>query len=134
MTVGATQVGGRLGESTTGGTAQDGAYARSTRDLAFPGSLRSREAVMAHWPKTISGNIFTIALAILVVPMLVWFLITLPIVFQLGLAAVALACVALAVWRHRVEAARERNWVGEFSFGDVVRRRHADEALEVAAH
>ena len=89
---------------------------------------------MAHWPKTISGNIFTIALAILVIPMLVWFLITLPTVFQVGLAAVALACVALGVWRHRVEAARERNWVGEFSFGDVVRRRHADEALEVAAH
>ena len=88
---------------------------------------------MAHWPKTISGNILTIALAILVVPMLVWFLITLPTVFQLGLAAVALAFVALAVWRRRVEATRERNWVGEFSFGDVVRRRHEDEALEVAA-
>ena len=89
---------------------------------------------MAHWPKTISGNIFTIALAILVVPMIVWFLITLPPMFQLGLAAIALGCVALSVWRHRLEKARERNWVGEFSFGDVVRRRHAEEALEVAAH
>jgi ABC-type polysaccharide transport system permease subunit len=88
---------------------------------------------MAHWPKTISGNVFTIALAILVVPMLVWFLITLPALFQLGLAAVALAFVALSVWRHRLEKARERNWVGEFSFGDVVRRRRAHEALEVAA-
>jgi hypothetical protein len=37
------------------------------------------------------------------------------------------------VWRHRLETARERNWVGEFSFGDVVRRRRADEAVEVAA-
>jgi hypothetical protein len=88
---------------------------------------------MAHWPKTISGNIFTVAVAIIVVPMLVWFLITLPAVFQLGLATVALASVALFVWRSRVEAARERNWVGEFSFGDVVRRRQAEEALEVAA-
>jgi membrane protein implicated in regulation of membrane protease activity len=88
---------------------------------------------MAHWPKTISGNIFTVALAIIVLPMLVWFLITLPTVFQLGLAAVALGCVALVVWRRRIEATRERNWVGEFSFEDVVRRRHADEALEVAA-
>ena len=88
---------------------------------------------MAHWPKTISGNIFTIALAILVVPMLVWFLITLPAIFQLGLGAVALGCVALSIWRHRLESARERNWVGEFSFGDVVRRRRANEALEVAA-
>ena len=46
---------------------------------------------MAHWPKTISGNLFTIALAILVIPMLVWFLIALPALFQLGLAAIALA-------------------------------------------
>ena len=88
---------------------------------------------MAHWPKTVSGNIFTFALLILVVPVVVWFLITLPAIFQLGLGAVALASVALLVWRHRLESARERNWVGEFSFGDVVRRRRADEALEVAA-
>jgi hypothetical protein len=88
---------------------------------------------MAHWPKTVSGNIFTFALLILVVPIVVWFLIALPAIFQLGLGAVALASVALLVWRHRLESARERNWVGEFSFGDVVRRRRADEALEVAA-
>jgi hypothetical protein len=88
---------------------------------------------MAHWPKTISGNIFTVALAIIVVPMLVWFLIALPAPFQVSLAAVALAGVALLVWRHMLENARERNWVGEFSFGDVVRRRRADEALESAA-
>ena len=88
---------------------------------------------MAHWPKTISGNIFTIALAAIVIPMLVWFLLTLPAVFQLGLGAVALACVALYLWRRRLESARERNWVGEFSFGDVVARRRDEEALEVAA-
>jgi membrane protein implicated in regulation of membrane protease activity len=88
---------------------------------------------MAHWPKTISGNIFTIALAAIVVPMVVWFLLTLPALFQLGLAAVALACVALYVWRRRLESARERNWVGEFSFADVVTRRRDEEALEVAA-
>jgi membrane protein implicated in regulation of membrane protease activity len=88
---------------------------------------------MAHWPKTISGNIFTVALAIIVVPMLVWFLISLPAAFQLGLGVVALACVALYVWRRKLESARERNWVGEFSFEDVVRRRREDEALEVAA-
>ena len=64
----------------------------------------------------------------------VWFLIALPGIFQLGLGAVALASVAFFVWRQRLESARERNWVGEFSFGDVVRRRRADEALEVAAH
>ena len=88
---------------------------------------------MAHWPKTISGNIFTIALAAIVVPMLVWFLLTLPAMFQVGLGAVALGCVALSLWRRKLESARERNWVGEFSFEDVVRRRREDEALEVAA-
>jgi 4-amino-4-deoxy-L-arabinose transferase-like glycosyltransferase len=89
---------------------------------------------MAHWPKTISGNVFTIAFAILVVPMLVWFLVALPAPFQMGLAVIALACVAFSIWRHKLERARERNWVGEFSFGDVVRRRRAREAVEVAAH
>ena len=89
---------------------------------------------MAHLPKTISGNIFTIALAAIVVPMLVWFLLTLPALFQLGLGAVALGCVALYLWRRKLESARERNWVGEFSFGDVVARRRDEEALEVAAH
>jgi len=88
---------------------------------------------MAHWPKTISGNIFTIALAAILIPMLVWFLLTLPALFQLGLGAVALGCVALYLWRRRLESARERNWVGEFSFGDVVARRRDEEALEVAA-
>ena len=88
---------------------------------------------MAHWPKTISGNIFTIALAAIVIPMLVWFLLTLPALFQLALGAVALGCVALYLWRRRLESARERNWVGEFSFGDVVARRRNEEALEVAA-
>lgn len=88
---------------------------------------------MAHWPKTISGNIFTIALAAIVVPMLVWFLLTLPALFQLGLGGIALGCVALYLWRRRLESARERNWVGEFSFGDVVARRRDEEALEVAA-
>jgi hypothetical protein len=88
---------------------------------------------MAHWPKTVSGNVFTIALAIIVVPMLVWFLIALPALFQMGLGAIALACVAFSLWRRQLEKTRERNWVGEFSFGDVVRRRRADEAVEVAA-
>jgi hypothetical protein len=88
---------------------------------------------MAHWPKTISGNVFTIAFGIIVIPMLVWFLIALPALIQMGLAAIAVACVAFSLWRHKLEKTRERNWVGEFSFGDVVRRRRADEALEVAA-
>ena len=86
---------------------------------------------MAHWPKTVSGNLFTFGLAIVVVPLLVWFVITLPGLVLWSLAAVALAAVALIVWNHRVDAARERAWVGKFSFGDVVRRRRAAEDLEL---
>ena len=86
---------------------------------------------MAHWPKTVSGNLFTFGLAMIVVPLLVWFLITLPSLFIWGLGAVALASVVLVLWRRRLEAARERAWVGEFSFGDVVRRRRAAEELEL---
>ena len=75
---------------------------------------------MAHWPKTVSGNLFTFGLIVVVVPLLVWFVVTLPSVVLLGIAAVALVAVALVIWRRRLEAARERAWVGEFSFGDVV--------------
>ncbi len=87
---------------------------------------------MAHWPKTVSGNLFTIGLAVVVVPLLVWSFIALPSVVIWGMAAVALASVALVIWRRRIEAARERAWVGEFSFGDVVARRRAAEELELA--
>ena len=87
---------------------------------------------MAHWPKTVSGNLFTIGLAVVVVPLLVWFFITLPGFVIWGIAGVALASVALVIWRRRIEAARERAWIGEFSFGDVVARRRAAEELELA--
>ena len=88
---------------------------------------------MAQWPKTVRGKLFYIALAAVVVPLLVWFVATLPSLFLWGLGFIALASAALFVLRHRIEARRERDWVGEFSFGDVVRRRRAEEALEVAA-
>ncbi|HUF58079.1 MAG TPA: hypothetical protein VMR89_01105 [Actinomycetota bacterium] len=87
---------------------------------------------MAHWPKTVSGKLFTLGLSIVVVPLMVWFVITLPSWVLLALAVVALAAVALVIWRRRLDAAREQAWVGEFSFGDVVRRRQASEELEPA--
>ena len=88
---------------------------------------------MAQWPKTVRGKLFYISLAVVVVPLSVWFVATLPGFMLWALAGIALASVALFVWRRRIEAGRERDWVGEFSFGDVVRRRRAKEALEVAA-
>ena len=88
---------------------------------------------MAQWPKTVRGKLFYISLAAVVVPLMVWFVATLPGFVLWALASVALVSVALFVWRRKIEAGRERDWVGEFSFGDVVRRRRAEEALEVAA-
>ena len=88
---------------------------------------------MAQWPKTVRGKLFYLSLAAVGVPLIVWFLLTLPSLFLWGLGFIALASVALYAWRRRIDSVRERAWVGEFSFGDVVRRRRAEEALEVAA-
>ena len=85
---------------------------------------------MAHWPRTVSGKLFYVTLAAVVVPLMVWFVAALPGFVLWALAGVALASVAAYVWRRKIDAARERAWVGEFSFGDVVRRRRAKEALE----
>lgn len=50
-----------------------------------------------------------------------------------GFVAVAiLISWGLYSLRRRSDAARERAWVGTFSFGDVVRRIHAEEALAIA--
>jgi hypothetical protein len=107
-----------------------------TRDdvatLPFPVPGDRGGIPMAHWPKTVSGNLFTFGLIVVVVPLMVWFVITLPSWVLLALGVVALAAVALVLWRRRLDAARERAWVGEFSFGDVVRRRKAAEELELA--
>jgi hypothetical protein len=48
------------------------------------------------------------------------------------LAVAILTSLVLYSLRRRSEAARERAWVGTFSFGDVVRRIHAEEALAIA--
>jgi hypothetical protein len=85
---------------------------------------------MAHWPRTVSGKLFYLALAAAVVPLLVWFVATLPGFVLWALGGVALVSVALYMWRRKLDAARERAWVGQFSFGDVVRSRRAKEALE----
>ncbi len=88
---------------------------------------------MAQWPRTARGKLFYTSLAAVVVPLLVWFVPTLPGFVLWALAFIGLASVALFVWRRKVEGGGERDWVGEFSFGDVVRFRRAEEALEVAA-
>ncbi|HEU4464091.1 MAG TPA: hypothetical protein VFS53_03520 [Gemmatimonadota bacterium] len=46
-------------------------------------------------------------------------------------AVIALISVGLFVWYRRVEAKRERAWVGQFSFGDVIARMRAREAIAI---
>jgi predicted membrane channel-forming protein YqfA (hemolysin III family) len=85
---------------------------------------------MGHWPRTVSGKLFYVTLAAVVVPLMVWFVATLPGFVLLALGGVALVSVAIYALRRKMDAARERAWVGEFSFGDVVDRMRAREALD----
>ena len=87
---------------------------------------------MAHWPRTVTGKSFYVALIAVVVPLTVWFLVTVPSYVLLALALTAIISVALYLWRRKVDAAREEAWVGEFSFGDVVGRMKARDALDRA--
>ena len=88
---------------------------------------------MAHWPKTVRGNVLAVLLIAAVAPavLMVAVLLSGPWVWA-AIVAVALASIALVVWRRRVEAARERAWVGAFSFGDVVASMRARDALDVS--
>jgi hypothetical protein len=89
---------------------------------------------MAHWPKTVSGNLLIFLFTIAVAPVVVWAAVLLsgPLVWA-SLVVVALGIIGLVIRQRRIDAARERAWVGAFSFGDVVRRRRATEALDPSA-
>ena len=86
---------------------------------------------MAYWPKTLRGNVLTVLLIVVGLPLLLFLAISLsgPLVWA-GLALGALMWVAVYLWRRRIEKARERAWVGAFSFRDEVVRMHAREALD----
>jgi membrane protein implicated in regulation of membrane protease activity len=85
---------------------------------------------MAHWPRTGTGKAFYIGLIAVVVPLTVWFLVTVPWYVLAALAVIAVVSLGLYAWQRRLDRARERAWVGEFSFGDVVDRMRAREALD----
>lgn len=87
---------------------------------------------MAHWPRTVTGKSFYVALIAAVVPLTVWFLVAVPSYVLWALGLIALISVALFFWRRRLDEAREKAWVGEFSFGDVVGRMKARDALDRA--
>jgi membrane protein implicated in regulation of membrane protease activity len=86
---------------------------------------------MAYWPKTLRGNVFTVLLIVVGVPLALIIVTALsgPLVWA-GLTLTALTSVALYIWRRKVDRARERAWVGEFSFGDVIAKMRAREALD----
>ena len=86
---------------------------------------------MAYWPKTLRGSVLTVLLIVVGLSLLVFLAISLsgPLVWA-GSALVALTSIALYLWRRRIEKARERAWVGAFSFRDEVVRMHAREALD----
>jgi uncharacterized membrane protein len=85
-----------------------------------------------QWPKTGTGRAFYVALIAVVVPFTVWFLLTVPSYVLYALGVIALVSVGLYLWRRKLDVAREKAWVGEFSFGDVVDRMKARDALDRA--
>jgi hypothetical protein len=88
---------------------------------------------MVHWPKTVYGNALLLLVAVGAVGIVVSLAAVVPRSLLWGAAvAVALTYVGLYVRRRRVEAARERAWVGQFSFGDVIARMRAREALALS--
>lgn len=89
---------------------------------------------MVHLPKSIYGNALLFLVTLGVVGIAVPVVAAVPgSLLAASAAAIVLMCVGLVVWRRRVEAGRERAWVGQFSFGDVIARMHAREAIAVSS-
>jgi hypothetical protein len=88
---------------------------------------------MVHWPKSVYGNGLLFLVALGVVGIVGSIAAVVPSsLLGASAAAVALTWAGLYVRRRRVEAARERAWVGQFSFGDVIARMRAREALALS--
>jgi hypothetical protein len=88
---------------------------------------------MVHRPKSLMGYVLLLLITVGVVYVMVSLLDTLPGPWVWGsLAVTVLASFVVFAWRRRIEAARERAWIGAFSFADVVTRRREEEALRRA--
>jgi hypothetical protein len=124
-----------VGPPKTGRTREDFATLPSPVPFEIEEAVMPRilSQVLAHWPKTPSGNLFLSMIVLGIAPIVIWVAVILsgPLVWA-SLAVVGLMGVALYIWRRRVEAARERAWVGAFSFGDVVARMRARETRQIA--
>jgi hypothetical protein len=123
----------RLDASTTGGTAQVTAERAITSRPCLLRFLESEEADMVHRPKSVIGYAFLFLIALGVAYAAVSLMDTLSSPSIWGpLAVIAVASLVVVLWRHRLEAARERAWTGSFSFAEVVERRRTEEALQRA--
>ena len=90
---------------------------------------------MAHWPRTVFGNVIMFLLLVLATSFVVTIAVAIPsLILVATLGVVTLIVLAVYARRRRVDAARERAWVGQFSFGDVVHRIRAREAARELSH
>ena len=86
---------------------------------------------MAHWPKTVRGNVWTLMILAVAAIALVQLSIALSGPFVWGsLAVFALTCAGVVIWRRRALAAHDLTVADAWSFGEVVQRIRAREALE----
>ncbi len=114
-----------LYSSTTGGAAQDG-IASQARDLPFP-VPGFEEAGMAHWPRTVSGNLVTLfagGFALYIVGALIFVLFKAgPIIWSSALVIVTM--VGILIVRNRLAwAASDRATVNAPSFFGTVLPSH----------
>ncbi len=90
---------------------------------------------MAHWPRSVGGNVLTL----LFVGVLLAFLVQVSVALSglmvwavIGISAVvALSLLAAYGWHRRAQTARDIATIDAPSFGDVLRRRNASEASHV---
>jgi hypothetical protein len=93
------------------------------------------EAGMAHWPRTVRGNLLTL----LFLGVSLWFLVQLSLtlsgvgvwVLMAVLAVIATVTLGVYGWRRRAETALAIATIDAPSFGDVLRRRNASEASQL---
>jgi hypothetical protein len=87
---------------------------------------------MAHWPKTVRGNLLTVLLIVAALAFLAQVSVALSgTVVWTFTAVAALTTVAIYAWHRRAQTARDVAAVDAPSFGDVLRRRHAGGVAEL---
>lgn len=103
----------------------------ATLPSRFP---ETEEAHMAHWPKTVRGNLLAFVLALIVLLAAVQTAIALSGPYTWAtLAVVVLASAVLVTWRRRAAAAHDLALADAPSFGDVLPRWNRHNDLELPA-